>query len=288
MSTTQIDNNFRWLCCPICCSPEIGGIKALAYRTPIKFSTTAVELAHQPELWECRSCRSWFTQNIVPESTAKALYENGLSNLKWQSITFAEAKPPEITTTLRRIIQRGHSVLDVGCNTGELLDFCKELGATTYGAEPSVSSRAICERKGHTMHANIDQSIEPVNVVFAFDLIEHLYDIEGFFRKVWTALKPDGLLVILTGDNRSFTARWHNQAWWYLLAPEHIVFPSPVSFRQRTDFQLIDSVATVASKGYRTTARQWPLALALMLTRRGSGLPLVRPDHQLVVLKRQN
>ncbi|MEN9579719.1 MAG: hypothetical protein RJA70_2728, partial [Pseudomonadota bacterium] len=48
-------------------------------------------------------------------------------------------------------------LLDVGCNTGELLDFARELGCETSGLEYADDSREVVRSKGHTPYQSLDE-----------------------------------------------------------------------------------------------------------------------------------
>jgi SAM-dependent methyltransferase len=127
---------------------------------------------------------------------------------------------------------------------------------------------------------------DSVDLVLAFDLVEHLYDLPRFLREVRSALRPGGRLALLTGDIESGTARRVRQGWWYVRYPEHIVFPS-WSYWQRCDgFTDARRVRTYASRGYRAGALRRAVGLARLAAGGGNGLPLVGPDHHLVVLTR--
>jgi SAM-dependent methyltransferase len=136
------------------------------------------------------------------------------------------------------------------------------------------------------MYTRLSDVRDLFDVATAFDLIEHLYDVPGFLQTARGMLRPGGILILLTGDKGSLTARLHRERWWYLLAPEHIVFPSRASYVRAPGFRLVEAVPTYASRGYVPKPGQWVRALAMAALRRGSGLPLIRPDHHLLVLQR--
>jgi SAM-dependent methyltransferase len=179
-------------------------------------------------------------------------------------------------------------VLDVGANTGMLLDFAQEAGCLTTGLEYSDSSLSILRDKGHAAHSSITEAGSGYDVITAFDLVEHLYDVPGFLQSCHERLTDGGRLVMLTGDIEAPSARLAAEHWWYLQYPEHIVFPSRTYLGSLPLFRLQSMHRTYASVGYQRTSL---LGLAQMLRKRlqgqhYNGLPSLGPDHMLVVLEK--
>ncbi|MFA5371207.1 MAG: class I SAM-dependent methyltransferase [Sideroxydans sp.] len=258
----------------------------IEYRRPILFSTTPIELDEVPCLTGCNSCKSWFTQHVVPESEALDLYRSGDSNAKWpRQIPFIEEKSANIVSRLNQYFLEGSRVLDVGCNTGSLLDFARLKGCLTHGVEPSISSQSILTEKGHVVFSSTDAIEGKFDVITAFDLVEHLYDLSGFITRMHGLLTKGGVLILLTGDIASRSARLAKQNWWYLKAPEHIVFPSQSYLKNFEGYQLLTVDQTYASRGYKKPY-MFSVAQLVRKTVLGSydGLPPLGPDHMLVVL----
>lgn len=285
----EVDNNFASKVCPLCSSGDIRPHGDIEYRQPVMFSTHSVVLNKMPTLFICNACDSWFTQNILRENEAMALYRDGQSNMKWpRSERFEDGKPKDIIRRLREYFTGGKSVLDIGCNTGLLLDFAKKNGCRTFGVEPSKSSRLMIQGKGHYAYPAINDVEGRYQVITAFDLVEHLYDVPGFLNKARSLLTDDGVLILLTGDNGSISAKLSKNNWWYLKAPEHIVFPSRKYLLQLEGFRHISIDDVYVSNGYK---RNWLIRVGQLIRKSMSGsyegLPPLLPDHMLVVLGRE-
>lgn len=282
-------NNYRWNNCPLCGSKELHFIGDIAYRVPIMFSTNSIQLERTPELYECQDCKSWFTQNIICEDAAFEMYRQGESCAKWpRSAGFADEKHKNIIRRLDQYFCEGKRVLDIGCNTGTLLDFAHAKGCYTTGVEPSLASRDILLSKGHYVFSSIESVTEKYDVITAFDLVEHLYDLPGFFKLAANLLVDNGTIILLTGDIHSLSARLSKERWWYLKAPEHIIFPSRDFLNNIMGLSLISIDETYASVGYdfplfRKVAQYIWLSL---FRRRYEGLPSIGPDHMLVTLRK--
>lgn len=282
-------NSFDWQCCPLCGANEVHKIGPIDYRRPIFFSTQEIKLCRTPLLYECSACESWFTQHIIPQDEALSLYESGASSEKWPDT------PPLHLGKSRNIIERlgqyiipGSRVLDVGANTGELLDHARRLGAETFAVEPSKASQQVLKRKGHQVFAALGDVIGDFDIITAFDLVEHLYDLPSFLVQMNRMLVAGGVLIILTGDRHSRSAKLSSNNWWYLKAPEHIVFPSQKYLSNVPGFKLAMVDATYASRGYERTA----FVQALQFIRKKlfcggfDGSPPLGPDHMLATMQK--
>lgn len=281
-------NTLRYNNCPLCHSSNILRKGLISYSTPVLFSTYEVTITEMPELWKCRNCGSGFVQSIFPEENAARFYSDGSSCERWPHEPIAQTKPREIVDALTSIFNDGAKVLDIGCNTGALLDYAKSRGCTTSGVEFSKKSIETLVDKGHAPFQSISELHEPFDVITAFDLVEHLYDVPGFLDSCYNRLKPNGALVILTGDIMSLSARMTQANWWYVRHPEHIVFPSKKFFKLFTRFHVDFWIHTYASLEFKTDLS---IALrkyigTLLPGRTYAGLPSLGPDHILAVLRK--
>jgi SAM-dependent methyltransferase len=117
-------------------------------------------------------------------------------------------------------------VLDVGCATGYFLEEAQEAGYDPYGVEFSSFSAAIAKRK-----FGDDRVFEGIlegcgwpdgsfDLITMSDLIEHVRDPAETLGKAAALLKEDGLIMIMTPDTRSLSARLMGRRWTHY-KPEH-------------------------------------------------------------------
>lgn len=279
-------NDLRRSTCPLCDSVRLVRIGDIAYAPTVQFSSIPVNLEGVPELWKCSECGSAFVQNVLPEEAARELYSLGDSTSRWSTMAFEQQKPQEIVGELSRLFTAGKEHLDVGCSAGNLLDFAKERGCLTTGMDYSSTTRDFIEQKGHAWFPSFKAlEAKTFDVITAFDLIEHLYDVRAFLQECCGRLRPGGRLVILTGNIDSLSAKISREHWWYAAYPEHIVFPSAQFFRAHSRYRLERLIPTYASKAYRIplSGRIRGIVSGIL---RGCyrGLPAVGPDHMLLTL----
>lgn len=284
----NILNDFRRTNCPLCDSSAVIRIGRISYGQPVLFSSVAVRLQMDPELWKCKECQSAFVENVLPEDMARQLYFQGDSTSRWSNLAFENHKPHEVVAELSRIFENAKQHLDVGCGGGSLLDFSKKKGCLTAGVDYSSITRSQLEGKGHAWFPSLEalDVRDFFDVITAFDLIEHLYDVRLFLQECCRRLQPGGRLVILTGNIDCRSARVAGEHWWYVGYPEHIVFPSRLFFESLSNFKLESWVPTYAAAAY-----DFPFYRVLLshfkriaMLKKYNGLPSRFPDHALIIL----
>jgi len=285
----QIANNLRYNNCPLCGAVTIHQVGRINYVSPVYYSTQVISLLSPPELWKCDSCHSGFIQNAVPEVESISLYKQGKSEERWASTYHDEPKTKVVAETLKKLFKKKSRVLDIGCNTGEILDFAQKRGCKTFGVEYSLDSLNLLKSKGHIAHSSMEEVEENLDVITAFDLIEHLYDLPKFIEICLDKLSPDGCLVFLTGDICCFWAQSTRANWWYVRYPEHITFPSRKYFELHPKLQVMDWIPTFADRAYDRPKLRVVMSIAKrLLLGDYSGVPALGPDHALIVIKRRN
>lgn len=283
-------NELRYAVCPLCGASTITKIGVISYGKPVLFSSVEVQVEKVPELWKCNGCESAFVQNVLPEELARKLYAEGDSTSRWSTAVFECHKPQEIIAELSRLCRNGRQHLDIGCGGGDLLDFSRERGCITTGIDYSITTKERLELKGHTWFSSFEQlGTKEFDIITAFDVIEHLYEMRKFFDECYRRLKPGGRLVLLTGDIGCQSARSTQARWWYVGYPEHIVFPSRKFFEGLSNFKIERWIPTYASVAYQFPFYRKVLSCMkrIVTMKKYSGMPSWSPDHVLVVLAKE-
>lgn len=111
------------------------------------------------------------------------------------------------------MIGTGKTVLDVGCRDGTISKIIQEMGNSVECVEISNYSIARCREKGlkvYDLDLNKDwaSSIQKkYDVVFAGEIIEHIYETDIFLSNIYKVLKDDGYLILSTANLASLGRR---------------------------------------------------------------------------------
>lgn len=288
MNVLKINNRLQRDCCPLCGAADIGQIGKLKYGGGAQFSSVEIDLDCTPELWKCRRCDSAFVQNSVDADMARTLYSMGKAGERWLSRAFDEEKTSGVVHVMAEIFKTGGSVLDVGCNTGELLDFSLGFGCETSGVEFSSASREVIHRKGHRAYSALEDTPGGYDIITAFDIVEHLYDIPAFMESCMKKLAQKGRLIVMTGNVDCLSAKLTGARWWYAQFPEHIVFPSKRYFSNYVDLKIEKWIPSYASKYFECSIYSAYKEMLNSLLRgfAYTGLPSPVPDHALIIFRK--
>jgi SAM-dependent methyltransferase len=149
---------------------------------------------------------------------------------------------------LEQLIKRhvnGRTILDVGCGDGVFLSTISDEWSK-QGIEPSLSGATLARKRSLAVHhATMDTSPQhdPVDLISALDVIEHVVDPCHFVESCKRHLRPGGVLLLLTGDADSYAARTAGPRWSYLRWCGHISVFSQLGLRgllQSHGFEILE------------------------------------------------
>lgn len=160
-------------------------------------------------------------------------------------------------------------LLEIGCAHGYfLIPAQKYFQCSGIDLNPSVTAVAKKNTKakiftGDFLIAKLRKNY--YDVVCLFDTIEHLKDPEKYLQKVSQVLKPDGIVVIETGDIGSILARVQGNSWRLIFPPHHLQYFSKSSLTKllaNTGFKtkevnLVSFYRTLRQTFYRLTNNKW-------------------------------
>lgn len=139
-------------------------------------------------------------------SDALALVRQGYD--RWAEVYDHDANPlPALESPIVQAMLgdvRGQHALDLGCGTGRHALWLSAAGATVTAVDFSAGMLAEAQRKpgAEAIRFQVHDLHLPLPFDGEFDLVvsglvlEHLRDLDGFFREVHRALKPGGRAVI--------------------------------------------------------------------------------------------
>lgn len=136
-------------------------------------------------------------------------------------------------------------LVDIGSNYGSLLEVANEAGFHSVGLEKNRYLVEIGKERGLDVHdsdlAKLSVS-NPINVITALHVIEHLLDPKSFLQTIFNRLEPGGILLIGTPNIESYLAKKDGLSWKYI-AYEHLFYFSPKVLSEllsETGFEIIE------------------------------------------------
>jgi 2-polyprenyl-3-methyl-5-hydroxy-6-metoxy-1,4-benzoquinol methylase len=282
-----IHNGLRYNLCPLCQNSSIICKGTINPDIPTYYSTTNIKLSKLSELWYCKKCESSFVQNSVSQVDSVRLYTQGDSEKVWTKQSFEQSRTPSTISKIKKFLLPGTRILDVGCGSGNFLDFARSQGCITSGVEYSLSSLEEIIKNGHLGFSSLDEVSGTFDIITAFDVIEHLYDVPGFIEKCRANLNQDGYIILLTGDISCMQSKIAKANWWYVKFPEHIIFPSFKYYVNYTGLLLIDWFRIYHSPKaqFRLFKAAMRVFLKMIRKRVYDGYPSLGTDHVLITLK---
>jgi 2-polyprenyl-3-methyl-5-hydroxy-6-metoxy-1,4-benzoquinol methylase len=254
-------------------------------------------------LWRCRRCGFIFADGADLQNLA-GLYEQLSDPVYLESQRARSLQMRWLLDQVLRAKQDARTLLDVGAGGGLLVAEARRRNLDAIGVEPSRSLVEGARRvsgveliRGFFPHAQL--AGRTFDVICLVDVIEHLTDPVQMLRHCATALSPDGLLVVVTPDVGSLTARLLGNHWWhYRLA--HVGYFSKGSLRRAAAEAGFVPMAEIRAKWFFTVeyiakrlARYLPMGRLNDLARRhallrrvyGQVVPLNPRDSMVVFLR---
>jgi 2-polyprenyl-3-methyl-5-hydroxy-6-metoxy-1,4-benzoquinol methylase len=110
-------------------------------------------------------------------------------------------------------IETDEKVLEIGCNTGKFLRKAAEKTKNTQGLEFNLAAQQVAQKNGlNVFNESIGEHAEKFenyyDIVCAFQVLEHITDIQPFLTAALKALKPKGKLIFSVPDNEPYFQRF--------------------------------------------------------------------------------
>jgi SAM-dependent methyltransferase len=164
----------------------------------------------------CVSCAVVFRENPISGAAAETLYEDDayLDAPYFEALKVGHRQDVEPYLVYRRALDRlerltpGRRLLDVGCSYGAFLEVARERGWEVSGVELSrKGSEYAREHRGLEIFVGtLEQARFPdgaFDAVSLWDVVEHLDQPLELLRETHRILRPGGVLVVFTINQRS-------------------------------------------------------------------------------------
>jgi SAM-dependent methyltransferase len=120
-------------------------------------------------------------------------------------------------------------LLEIGCAYGFFLDEARRAGFEVSGIEPAELAAAHARDLGLNIVCGMltettFKSLGTLDVIVLLDVIEHLPDPHEALALCADHLRPDGIIVLTTGDFGSIVAQSTGAHWRLMTPPQHLWF----------------------------------------------------------------
>jgi len=165
------------------------------------------------------------------------------------------------------IYSQGKNVLDIGCGTGEFLNFCKGRGFETYGVELNDKPRESARKNyGIEIKKSVEEYLSEdikFDCITLWHVLEHIHELENTMNIISKLMKPAGILIIALPNSNSWDAVNYKNFWAAYDLPRHLYHFNKSSFGKFAVIhklkilkivpQLLDSFyISILSEKYRT------------------------------------
>jgi SAM-dependent methyltransferase len=167
-------------------------------------------------------------------------------------------------------------ILDIGCGTGEFLNFCKSKGFEIAGVEPNEKARSHASQVNQvTVHEKLtDLAITTgrFNCITMWHVLEHVHDLNETIELVKRLLAPGGIFIVAVPNSNSWDAKKYGRFWAAYDVPRHLYhffsgtmnrlvtkhgFEIIVTLPQRLDAYYV----SMLSEKYKSGSNNYPKAL---------------------------
>ena len=265
---TQMQLRRCWVCGSARTTPWKARTIARALR-PEDFRITDSNYGATLALRRCLDCDFIFAED-EEVCALTALYEQ-LTDPEYEKSQDTRALQMRwLISAARHLRPEARSLLDIGAASGMLVAEARRQGLDAIGVEPS---RPLVELARSQNAVEVLPGIFPhpqlvgrrFDLIFLVDVIEHVSNPLGLLRHCAQALNARGVVVVITPDVGSITARVAGKRWWHFRLA-HVGY-----FSRRSLAAIIGAAGLVVLKRFRA---KWFFRVYYLAERLAQYLPL--------------
>lgn len=210
------------------------------------------------QLWECNVCSLQFISPFPTEQQLDKTYQEhyfatdkqgaygyrNYANMQKQLQQEAQTK----LAFLHEFVPKG-VMLDVGAGTGVFITLAKKFGYDIWANDISkFACDKLAQREVRVIRGSLSKITLPKNkfdIVTAWDVFEHIPQINKTVKNIASSLKPGGILALTTPDTNSLDAKIFGHHWYgYKKIPEHLIFFNQSSINkllEKSDLEILET-----------------------------------------------
>lgn len=168
------------------------------------------------------------SENYISHTDSrKSLFEKVYQKLKLYNIRYKFSKLDHK--------ENGKKLLDIGCGTGDFLQFAQKKGLKVFGIEPNQKAIEIAKNKigrEGEFFDELSDTDETFDSITLWHVLEHIPDLNQTLNEIKSKLKPEGELIIAVPNYKSFDAKFYQSFWAAYDVPRHLWHFSPEDFNR--------------------------------------------------------
>ena len=196
---------------------------------------------------KCRSCGLMRTNPRPTPDTIGFYYPNDYGPYQGTEVTVAKTATgfKQWLRSFLRLDSKGipriaaGNLLEIGCATGTYMEQMRREGWGVEGIEFSHSAAKFARKKGLAVQVATVESAQaptqPVDVIAAWMVLEHLHEPVNALRKLLTWVKPNGYLIASVPDAGSVLHQPFAEKRYDLHLPNHLYHFTPSTIAQVLD-----------------------------------------------------
>jgi SAM-dependent methyltransferase len=196
------------------------------------------------DLTKCLQCGLIYTNPRPTIESIGKFYESaeyishsnskkGLINQLYQFIRrFSIRKKLKLINSFHHSIK---TLLDIGCGTGEFLNFAALKGWNTTGVEPSEKAKTFAQTNYRLKIENerwLEQTTELFSVITMWHVLEHVHELKKRIDQLNRLLSENGVVIIAVPNIDSYDKEYYKQFWASYDVPRHLYHFSPAVIKK--------------------------------------------------------
>jgi 2-polyprenyl-3-methyl-5-hydroxy-6-metoxy-1,4-benzoquinol methylase len=182
---------------------------------------------------KCISCDFVFTNPRPDKNEIAAYYQSDIyishhankgGFIPWVYRMIRDKQFVDKTDIIKSHFSAPVSILDIGCGTGDFLNYCRNLGWETIGVEPDEDARKQVAEKNIQVYDldYLNTTNNKYDVITMWHVLEHVHNLTERLNQLKNLLKENGIIIIAVPNHMSIDAKYYKEYWAAYDLPRHL------------------------------------------------------------------